>query len=146
MYSASISCIFSSDEADNMELEVSMRDSDGKDLSAYAAGNDLTAVLGDIADQLEEGFAEAEEPELTEAEKLTQKIDELTAQLNEMTVRNQYLENAIAKAYEDQTPKNNEPQKKYNNTINVKNVKKDYSALLDKLDKFSTSDLWDIFA
>lgn len=146
MYSASISCIFSSDESDNIELEVSMRDSDGKDLSAYAAGNDLTTVLGDIADQLEEGFAEAEEPELTEAEKLTQKIDELTAQLNEMTARNQYLENAIAKAYEDQTPKNNEPQKKYNNTINVKNVKKDYSALLDKLDKFSTSDLWDIFA
>ena len=64
MYSASINCIFSSDESDNIEIEVSMRDSDGKDLSAYAAGDDITAVLGDIADHLEEGFAETEKPEL----------------------------------------------------------------------------------
>lgn len=145
MYSASINCIFSSDESDNIEVEVSMRDSDGKDLSAYAAGDDITAVLGDIADQLEEGFAEAEKPELTEAEKLTKKIEELSAQLDEMTVRNQYLENALTKAYEDQTPKNKEP-KKYDNIITVKNSKKDYSSLLDRLNKFSTSDLWDIFA
>ena len=145
MYSASINCIFSSDESDNMEIEVSMRDSDGKDLTAYAASDDITAVLGDIADQLEEGFAEAEKPELTEAEKLAQKIEELSAQLDEMTARNQYLENALTKAYEDQTPKNKEP-KKYDNVITVKNSKKDYSSLLDRLNKFSTSDLWDIFA
>lgn len=145
MYSASINCIFSSDESDNIEVEVSMRDSDGKDLSAYAAGDDITAVLGDIADQLEEGFAEAEKPELTEAEKLTKKIEELSAQLDEMTARNQYLENALTKAYEDQIPKNKEP-KKYDNIITVKNSKKDYSSLLDRLNKFSTSDLWDIFA
>lgn len=145
MYSASINCIFSSDESDNIEVEVSMRDSDGKDLSAYAAGDDITAVLGDIADQLEEGFAEAEKPELTEAEKLTKKIEELSAQLDEMTARNQYLENALTRAYEDQTPKNKEP-KKYDNIITVKNSKKDYSSLLDRLNKFSTSDLWDIFA
>lgn len=146
MYSASINCIFSSDESDNIEIEVSMRDSDGKDLSAYAAGDDITAVLGDIADQLEEGFAETEKPELTEAEKLAQKIEELSAQLDEMTARNQYLENALTRVYEDQTPKNNEPQKKYDNVISVKNSKKDYSSLLDRLNKFSTSDLWDIFA
>lgn len=145
MYSASINCIFSSDESDNIEIEVSMRDSDGKDLSAYAAGDDITVVLGDIADQLEEGFAEAEKPELTEAEKLTKKIEELSAQLDEMTARNQYLENALTRAYEDQTPKNKEP-KKYDNVISVKNSKKDYSSLLDRLNKFSTSDLWDIFA
>lgn len=145
MYSASINCIFSSDESDNIEVEVSMRDSDGKDLSAYAAGDDITAVLGDIADQLEEGFAEAEKPELTEAEKLTKKIEELSAQLDEMIARNQYLENALTRAYEDQTPKNKEP-KKYDNIITVKNSKKDYSSLLDRLNKFSTSDLWDIFA
>ena len=53
MYSASIHCVFSSDESDNMELEVSMRDSEGKDLSAYAAGDDITTLLGDIADQLD---------------------------------------------------------------------------------------------
>lgn len=146
MYSASINCIFSSDESDNIEVEVSMRDSEGKDLSAYAAGDDITAVLGNIADQLEEGFAEAEKPEFTEAEKLAQKIEELNAQLNKITARNQYLENALTKAYEDQTPKNNKPQKKYDNTITVNNLKKDYSSLLDRLNKFSTSDLWDIFA
>ena len=145
MYSASINCIFSSDESDNIEIEVSMRDSDGKDLSAYAAGDDITAVLGDIADQLEEGFAEAEKPELTEAEKLAQKIEELSAQLDEMTARNQYLE-ALTRVYEDQTSKNNEPQKKYDYVITVKNSKKDYSSLLDRLNKFSASDLWDIFA
>ena len=145
MYSASIHCIFSSDESDNIELEVSMRDSEGKDLSAYAAGDDITAVLGDIADQLEEGFAETEKPELTEAEKLAQKIEELSAQLDEMTARNQYLE-ALTRVYEDQTSKNNEPQKKYDNVITVKNSKKDYSSLLDRLNKFSASDLWDIFA
>ena len=145
MYSASIHCIFSSDESDNMELEVSMRDSEGKDLSAYAAGDDITTLLGDIADQLDEAIAEAEkEPELTEVEKLTQQIEELTNQLNDMTARNQYLENAIAKTYENEEPH------KYHNNINVKNTKKDYSSLLDKFDKFEdTHDLsWlrDIFA
>ena len=50
MYSASIHCIFSSDESDNMELEVSMRDSEGKDLSAYAASDDITTLLIDNRD------------------------------------------------------------------------------------------------
>lgn len=140
MYSTSINCIFSTDDSENMELEVSIRDSDGKDFSAYAASDDITTLLNDIVDQFDEAIAEAEkEPELTEVEQLTQRINELTNQLNDMATRNQYLENAIAKAYEEQTARNNEPLKKYDNSINITNMKKNYSSLLDKIDRFENT-------
>lgn len=120
MYTATINSTFSSDENGNIELELLYKDSDGQDIGAYAAGDDITSVLNDIADQIEEAVAaaEKEEEEMDEITRLNKKIEELTKQVEDLTSRNAELANA-------------------NNSVD--NRKEDYSYLLDKLNNFKSA-------
>ena len=133
MYSASINSTFSSDENGKIELELLYKDSDGKDIGAYSTGQDLSDVLEDIADQLEEAFAEADqEDDLTV---MTKKIDDLTAQIQNLTARNTDLENRLKK-YEKEdvycTSATNDDDYKVNFSD------KRYSELLDKINSFKS--------
>lgn len=135
MYSASINSTFSSDENGKIELELLYKDSDGKDIGAYSTGQDLSDVLEDIADQLEEALAETnQEDQLTV---MTKKIDDLTAQVQSLTARNADLENKL-KNYEkeDHSPVTNDDDYKINFSD------KRYSELLDKINSLKNKNIW----
>lgn len=135
MYSASINSTFSSDENGKIELELLYKDSDGKDIGAYSTGQDLSDVLEDIADQLEEALAETnQEDQLTV---MTKKIDDLTAQVQSLTARNADLENKL-KNYEkeDHSPVTNDDDYKINFSD------KRYSELLDKINSLKSKNVW----
>jgi len=121
MYTATINSTFSNDENGNIELELLYKDSDGQDIGAYAAGDDIASVLNDIADQIEESLAAAEkeeDEEMDEITRLNKKIEELSKQVEDLTARNAELVNA-------------------NNSTD--NRKEDYSYLLDKLNNFKSA-------
>lgn len=124
MYNANINCTFSLADNNEMELELLFKDSDGKDIGAYAAGNDLTAILTDVADQIEEAIAaaEKEEEEMNEIDRLNKKIEELTKQLEDLNTRNAYLEKKT----------------KVDISNNKNNDEDDYSYLLDKVNNFKS--------
>lgn len=120
MYTATINSTFSNDENGNIELELLYKDSDGQDIGAYAAGDDIASVLNDIADQIEEALAAAdkeEDEEMDEITRLNKKIEELSKQVEDLAARNAELVNA-------------------HNSID--NRKEDYSYLLDKLNNFKS--------
>lgn len=121
MYTATINSTFSNDENGNIELELLYKDSDGQDIGAYAAGDDIASVLNDIADQIEEALTAAEkeeDEEMDEITRLNKKIEELSKQVEDLTARNAELVNA------------------HNSTDNRK---EDYSYLLDKLNNFKSA-------
>ncbi len=134
MYSTIINSTFSSNDDGKMELEVLYKDSDGKDLGAYATSDDISTLLNDIVDQLEEQITEAEheeEPE-TEVDRLNRKIDELTKQIAELSDRNAYLEKALTPLKDVAPSESAEPAKPTSESTN-----KAYAELLDKLNKFN---------
>lgn len=132
MYSASINSTFSNNEDGKIELELLYKDSDGKDIGAYSVGEDLSDVLEDIIDQLEEALAEA--PAEDSLTTMTKKINDLTAQVQNLTARNTDLENKLKK-YEKEdyhyTPVTNDDDYKINFSD------KRYSELLDKINSFN---------
>lgn len=134
MYSASINSTFSNNEDGKIELELLYKDSDGKDIGAYSVGEDLSDVLEDIVDQLEEALAE--KPVEDNLTIMAKKIDDLTAQIQTLTTRNADLENKLKKyEKEDHSPVEDDDYK-----INFSD--KSYSELLDKINSFKNKNVW----
>jgi len=134
MYSASINSTFSNNEDGKIELELLYKDSDGKDIGAYSVGEDLSDVLEDIVDQLEEALAE--KPVEDNLTTMAKKIDDLTAQIQTLTARNADLENKLKKyEKEDHSSVEDDDYK-----INFSD--KSYSELLDKINSFKNKSVW----